>query len=139
MELLKKEIGIIELKKEGTFHSYKPFIKTDYDYELIVDPLLNKPAFVLRSLSEIIFSGEGYIFFNCFVVYVLEYKEAVDTISAEDLWKLTQDGILSMTDLLNKKLQPITDDTKEIKLTPLKHGEEQEVLNKLIVTAFRLN
>jgi hypothetical protein len=138
MELLKKEIGIIELKKEGTFYSHKPFVKTDYDYELIVDPLLNKPAFILRSLSEIIFSGEDYIIFNCFVIYILEYKEGVDTVSAEDLWKLIQDGILSMTDLLNEKLQPITD-AKEIKLSPLKHKEEQEVLNKLVVTAFRLN
>jgi hypothetical protein len=138
MELLKKEIGIIELKKEGTLYNHKPFVKTDYDYELIVDPLLNKPAFILRSLSEIIFSGEDYIIFNCFVIYILEYKEGRDTVSAEDLWKLTQDGILSMTDLLNDQLRPVTN-TTGIKLTPLKQHEELEVLRKLIITAFRLN
>jgi hypothetical protein len=138
MELLKKELGIIELKKEGTFYSHKPFVKTDYDYELIVDPLLNKPAFILRSLSEIIFSGEDYIIFNCFVIYILEYKEGGDIISAEDLWKLTQDGILSMTGLLHEQMQSITT-TMGIKLTPLKHQEELEVLKKLIITAFRLN
>lgn len=138
MELLKKELGIIELKKEGTFYNHKPFVKTDYDYELIVDPLLNKPAFILRSLSEIVFSSEDYIVFNCFAIYILEYKEGKDTISSEDLWKLTQDGILSMAGLLRDQLQPVTD-TARIKLTQLKYHEELEVLRKLIITAFRLN
>ncbi|MFA6060428.1 MAG: hypothetical protein WC756_19670 [Taibaiella sp.] len=138
MELLKKEMGIIELKKKGVIYHRRPFVKTDYDYELAQDPLLNKPVFVLRALSEIIFSGEDYIIFNCFVIYILEYKEGRDTVSAEDLWKLTQDGILSMTDLLNDQLRPVTN-SAGIKLTPLKQHEEQEVLSRLIVTAFRLN
>lgn len=138
MELLKKEIGIIELTKEGTSYNHKPFVKTDYDYELIIDPLLNKPAFILRALSEVTFSGKDFIIFNCFVIYILEYKEAGDTISAQDLWKLTQDGILSMADLLSDQLRFVTN-TVEIKLTPLKQYEELEVLNRLIITAFRLN
>lgn len=138
MELLKKEIGIIELTKEGVLYNHKPFVKTDYDYELIVDPLLNKPAFILRSLSEVIFSGKDYIIFNCFVIYILEYRAGGDTVSAEDLWKLIQDGILSMTDLLNNQLRYVTN-TSGIRLTQLKRHEELEVLKRLIVTAFRLN
>jgi hypothetical protein len=137
MELLKKEIGIIELKKAGAVYSHRPFIKTDYDYELTLDPLLNKPAFVLRALSEIIFSGKDYIIFNCFVIYILQY-DGGNTISVEDLWKLTQDGITSMTSLLIDQLQPIAN-LSGIKLAPLKHHEEKKVLSKLILTAFRLN
>lgn len=136
--MLKKEIGIIDLKKAGTFYSHKPFVTTDYDYELTLDPLLNKPAFVLRALSEIIFSGKDYIIFNCFVIYILQYNEHGNIISVQDLWKLIQDGILSITVLLNDQLQPITNITG-IKLTPLKHHEEKEILRKLIITAFRLN
>lgn len=138
MELLKKEIGIIELKKAGTSYNRKPFVKTDYDYELTIDPLLNKPAFVLRALSEIIFSGKDYIIFNCFVIYILQYNDGVNAISVGDLWKLIQDGISSMTNLLNDQLQPITN-SSGIKLTPLKHSEEKKILSKLIITAFRLN
>jgi hypothetical protein len=138
MELLKKEIGIIELKKAGALYSHKPFVKTDYDYELTIDPLLNKPAFVLRALSEIIFSGKDYIIFNCFAIYILQYSEEVNVISVEDLWKLIEDGILSMTNLMNDQLQPIAN-IGEIKLAPLKHYEEKKILSRLIITAFRLN
>lgn len=138
MELLKKEIGIIELKKVGTSYRRRPFVKTDYDYELTVDPLLNKPAFVLRALSEVIFSGKDYIVFNCFVIYILQYNEGANIISVEDLWKLIRDGIMSMTDLLNDQLRPIAN-ISGIKLAPLKHHEEKKILSKLIITAFRLN
>jgi hypothetical protein len=138
MELLKKEIGIIELKKAGTFYNRKPLVKTDYDYELTLDPLLNKPAFILRALSEIIFSGKDYIIFNCFVIYILQYNGGGNTVSVEDLWILIQDGISSMADLLNDQLLPITNITG-IKLAPLKQQEEKEILRKLIITAFRLN
>lgn len=137
MELLKKEIGVIDLKKAGTAYSHRPLVKTDYDYELTLDPLLNKPAFILRARSEIIFSGKDYIIFNCFVIYILQYN-GDNSISVIDLWKLTQDGITSLTDLLIDRLQPMVN-LSGIKLTPLKYHEEKSVLSKLIITTFRLN
>lgn len=137
LELLKKETGIIELTLQGKKYGKKPFIQTDYDYELLVDPVLNKPAFILRSDTQIIYSSEDYIQFKSFAVYVFESEDNM-LIKGDDLWKMAMDGRQSMNELLHSKLNTLSA-INGINLSPLEYISEVPILKQLIIAAFRLN
>src|ERR1041384_2319950 len=103
MELLKKEAGIIELTLQGNRYDTSPLVQTDYSYELFTDPILNKPAFILRSETRIIFSAEDYILYKSYVVYVLDQTDGIN-ITGKDLWEITTDGRNHMNTLLQHRL-----------------------------------
>ncbi|HEU4608764.1 MAG TPA: hypothetical protein VFS31_11695 [Chitinophagaceae bacterium] len=137
MELLKKETGIIELTMKGRRYATDPQVSTDYIYEMIIDPVLNKPAFVLRSETQITFTKEDYILFKSFAVYIFDSANG-EYMHENELWKIILDGQGSMNNLLHEKLKPLPG-MEQVHLSVLKHQEEQPVLQRLIIAAFRLN
>lgn len=137
MELLRKESGVIELILQGSKYGYSPFIQTDYSYELILDPIVNKPAFVLRSETQIIFSAEDYILFKSYAMYIFDYVEG-EYITGNDLWKVTVDGRRSMDIILHSKLIALPA-IKQISLPTLDYTTEISTLEQLVVAGLRLN
>lgn len=137
MELLKKEAGVIELTLQGSRYSRDPSVHTDYSYELIIDPIVNKPAFVLCSETQIIFSPEDYILYKSYAVYVFNHSEG-DYITGDDLWNVAVDGRRSMNVLLQSRLNTLPA-VRQVDLPELDYPSEIEVLDRLIVAGLRLN
>lgn|GEM_PF-2390455 len=143
MELLRKETGIIELTvRGGNIKSGKgsqaPSVHTDYDYGLIVDPILNKPAFTLCAVTRIAFSPEDFILYRSFAVFILETPSENEVVTGEDLWFIALDGRESMNLLLQDKLKYM-DNPSGISLASLNYQLEISTLTQLALAAFRLN
>jgi hypothetical protein len=137
MELLKKEAGVIELTLQGSRYDYDPSVQTDYSYELVIDPIINKPAFVLRSETRITFSPEDYIVYKSYAIYVFDHSEG-DTINGDDLWNMAADGRLSMEILLQSRLNTLPA-VKQVALPELDYQREISTLDRLVLAGFRLN
>ncbi len=137
MELLRKEAGVIELTLQGSGYNHTPLVHTDYSYELVIDPIVNKPAFVLRSETQISFSPEDYILYKSYAIYVFTASEETP-VSGNDLWNAAIDGRKSMNILLQSRLNTLTG-VGQVNLPQLDYQKEIGALERLLIASFRLN
>lgn len=138
MELLRKEAGVIELTIQGNCNGPHATMQTDYNYELIVDPLLNKPAFVLNAEAKILYSPQDHILFKAFVIFIYDQSEEGDQLSGSELKAAAREGRSIMNTLMHGRLSPL----HIAKLSDLPEPEaatEQETLDTLLAAGMRLN
>ncbi|WP_118972972.1 hypothetical protein [Taibaiella koreensis] len=138
MELLRKEAGVIELTIQGNCSGQRTAMETDYNYELIVDPLLNKPAFVLNAEARILFAQEDHILFKSFVIYIFDQEQEGDALHGKDLKAIALDGRERMTELLRDGLGPMQMNRQFILPEP-DEATERDTLDTLVAAGMRLN
>lgn len=137
MELLKKEAGVIELTIRGDCYGKQSQMQTDYNYELVIDPLLNKPAFVLNVEAQIIFSQEDYVVFKSYVIYIFDHTEG-QLWGGHELHEVAKDGRNCMNTLLHSRLNPLRI-ARQLDLPEPDEATETSTLEQLLAVGLRLN
>jgi hypothetical protein len=121
----------------GNFQGGVPYVQTTYGYEFTMDPLLNKPAFILTASTEIIFSKEDFIVFSGFVLYIFDVENKRKLLPRE-LWQVVTEGRENLNEMLELRLRAFYP-CDGIKMSPLFFSKEVPILRNLILTTFRLN
>jgi hypothetical protein len=77
------EPKVVAFEIEGSNFTGEPIVQTNYNYDLHIDVLVNKPSFMVNSTSQILFPSNDRIMFGCFAAFFFEDKKIVP--SAEEL------------------------------------------------------
>lgn len=128
----KKEIRLVAIEIEGPNLMGSPAIQTKYNFDLKIDELKNKPAFMVNTQSLVLFPSNDSIMFGCFESFFFEDRNSIPT--AEELWILVCEAEAS----INKELQTKTNFSK-MNLQPPNKKTLFPVLQSLVIIGFRLN
>lgn len=132
MNILRKELRNVDFQIEGSDLKGEPISQTTYDFDLKIDELLNKPAFMVNTTSQVLFPSNDRILFGSFVAFFFDEKNTVP--SAEQLWDL----VLEAFDMINNELQ-MKANINYISLQSPKKQKTLERLKILVLSGFRLN
>lgn len=136
MDILRTEHKVVAFEVNGDDWKGEPIVQTIYDYDLRVDPIVNKPCFYINSSSLILLPSNASISFGCFVVFLFDENEKIPTV--EELLIFAEEG----RDLINDVLASKVEDgigLSNIEILPINKHEAKAIFTKLVLIGYRLN
>lgn len=132
MKIIYKESKVIAKEIQGSDFTGEPFVQTSYGFDLRLDELVNKPAFMVNTTSQILFPSNDRILFGCFEAFFFDDQKKLATV--EELWHL----VCEATDTINQLLRSETN-FSSISLQPPEKNAILPILKSLVLGGFRLN
>jgi hypothetical protein len=136
MNVIRKETNVIEFRIEGVDFLGDPLVQTIYDFAFKIDPIVNKPSFMINSTSQIIYPSNDRILFGCYCVFIFDNKKIMPTLA--ELTQCCMEGEKLINNCLANQLEEKTD-LPIFKIQPFEQALYSSQLNDLIISNSRLN
>jgi hypothetical protein len=132
MMTIHKETRVIAKEIEGSDFLGDPVVQTSYNFDLKLDEIVNKPAFMVNTISQILFPSNDRIIFGCFEAFFFDNPENVPTV--DQLWNFVYEASETITQNLRSETNIYS-----ISLQPPDKGVILPLLKQIMLGGFRLN
>lgn len=126
------EVKTIEFELDGSDLTGEPISQSIYNFDLKIDELAGKPAFMVNTTTQILFPSNDRVLLGCFVAYF--FDDPVDVPTADSLWKLVEKAV----GYINSELESLSN-RDDMSIQAPDQSSVTDQLRELVLSGFRLN